>query len=275
MDAYRREQCDGVAVWGSLGNERGYERGGVQFLLDYPEINGVEFRIAGDIDISAVHERTDLRWLYVAHSVQPLDLTHFEKLTDLALDFHTKITFPKRWTSLERLDLSRFNPKSRDLTTLPEFPNLTHLKLTHTRIQSVSGIERSPELRELSIYDGRTLEDLAPLQAPKLRALSLSSCRNVDAAAHAVRFPELKRLQLTKCAPLPSLQFLNRCPALRTFSFVDTDVIDGNLEPLIRLDHVGIYPNRRHFSHTDTEIDALISERREREQTLNRGHHTN
>ena len=42
-------------------------------------------------------------------------------------------------------------------------------------------------------------------------------------------------------------------PKLEDFRFVDTNVIDGDLSPLIRLKYAGFF-DKKHYSHTREQI---------------------
>ena len=49
-------------------------------------------------------------------------------------------------------------------------------------------------------------------------------------------------------------------PKLQEISFVEINVEDGDLSPCLGLDYVGFF-NKRHYSHTVAEVDAIIAER--------------
>ena len=52
----------------------------------------------------------------------------------------------------------------------------------------------------------------------------------------------------TKCGEIPALAFLNKLMELESFSFLGTDIIDGDLTPCLRLKFAG-FLDKRHHSH--------------------------
>lgn len=67
---------------------------------------------------------------------------------------------------------------------------------------------------------------------------------------------KLRVLCLNACGPIDSLDFLNNFPNLIDFRFVNTNVLDGNLKPI--LDHPKIrtvgFLNKRHYNYQDDRI---------------------
>jgi hypothetical protein len=53
---------------------------------------------------------------------------------------------------------------------------------------------------------------------------------------------------LSKCAPIESLSFVADMPNLRSISFVNTNVLDGDLHYLEKLDYAG-FDSKRHYTH--------------------------
>ena len=53
---------------------------------------------------------------------------------------------------------------------------------------------------------------------------------------------------------VPSLKFLNELPKLEWFTFVEANVLDGDLTPCLRLKHAGTYPDRRHYNLKDSQL---------------------
>ncbi len=68
---------------------------------------------------------------------------------------------------------------------------------------------------------------------------------------------ELKTLRVHESAPFADISFINSLSRLTEFRFVNTTVIDGNMQPLLehkpRLEAVA-FNNKRHYSHTEKQI---------------------
>lgn len=65
--------------------------------------------------------------------------------------------------------------------------------------------------------------------------------------------------------------FLNQFPNLIDFRFVDTNVLDGDLSPI--LDHPTIrsvgFLNKRHYNFKDDKMDALLKDKNGGEEFRN------
>ena len=60
-------------------------------------------------------------------------------------------------------------------------------------------------------------------------------------------------LAINDSAEIQTLSFLKGLKLLRHFSFVGTNVKDGDLSACIGIDHVG-FNNKRHYSHTYDQL---------------------
>jgi hypothetical protein len=67
-------------------------------------------------------------------------------------------------------------------------------------------------------------------------------------------------LRFNHCGETPNVKPIESMAALEEFCFVNTNVADGDLRPLLRLRSVGFLP-KKHYSHTPEEINRLIAER--------------
>ena len=54
-------------------------------------------------------------------------------------------------------------------------------------------------------------------------------------------------------ATLPSIKFIKNCSRLKELRFVDVDVADGDMTPLLTLEDFA-FTKKRHFSHTEKEL---------------------
>ncbi len=142
---------------------------------------------------------------------------------------------------LESLTLSTDVP-----LLLDHFPRLKEFRgIWHPKLQ-LSGC---PKLQTLNI-----------LQLPELEVLDVEKCRRLRGHDVVRSLNNLRVLRFNDCGEIPNLKFIEEMPKLEEFRFVNTNVLDGNLEPLFRLKRVGFLPTK-HYSHTPQELDAILRPR--------------
>lgn len=93
-----------------------------------------------------------------------------------------------------------------------------------------------------------------------LEFLQINTSKKLQSVDEISRLKNLKTLRLNNCGTLKNLDFLKELPDLIDFRFVDTNVLDGDLSPIIEhpaLRSVG-FLNKRHYNYTDKGIDAIL-----------------
>jgi protein phosphatase 1 regulatory subunit 7 len=259
MQHYLKEKLGGIFI----SKAHGYKLKDLKFLKDYPFITRVHIAYAPSICVSDLYAIPKLRSINIADNKEPIDISAFSELEKLIVDWHPKITFPKVNKTLKYLSLSNYKPKSKDLTELPYFLNVEELQIIRAPLISLVGLGRFKKLKGLNLAYLSKLERIAGLDAYSIEELMLDVCRKISDHAHVTNFPKLWKLMLCACGTVPSLKFLNRMPTLRWFTFVDTNVLDGDMTPCFRLESVGT-SNKKHYSHTSEEIKAIIEERQKK-----------
>jgi protein phosphatase 1 regulatory subunit 7 len=125
-----------------------------------------------------------------------------------------------------------------EILTRGKFRNLKRLELAYlTKIESISAIE---ELMNTSI-----------------EVLDFLKCRKISDHDAVKCLASLKTLKFNDCGEIPNIRFLNEMCNLEEFRFVNTNVLDGDLSPLLKLKAVGFFA-KKHYSHSPEDIDARI-----------------
>lgn len=193
--------------------------------------------------------------------------------------------FSVRWDDLP--EPARWKGEWRDFRRLPRNDALRYLILWHHKAEDggTANIDGPAGLHylELSWSNARhvgplpagvlrlelhyctKLDSARSLAAccPELRHLHLNRCKKFQDLASILELRTLEVLCLNFCADLPDLKFLATFDRLRDFRFVGTNVINGDLSPLLahpRLEYVGML-DKRHYSHRAVEIQAAIASR--------------
>ncbi len=231
----------------------------LSFLSRFPWVENLSILHSEMVDVSAVSSLGNLHYLQISGATkQPLDLSNFPLLRELRVQWWPKLGFGDALDSLRSLDLSHYAPASGDLTGLPQIPELEDLSLAQARNLKLSGIDRFPDLKQLALAYLPRLVDLSPLTAftdGVLETLEFGNCPKIEHHEQVRVIRSLKRLAFNRCGEIPSLSFLNDLRQLESFSFVGTNIVDGDLTPCLRLRFAG-FLDKRHYSHRSSDFPA-------------------
>jgi hypothetical protein len=160
--------------------------------------------------------------------------------------------------SLQVLSLSHYAPAGGNLTGLPQIPLLEDLDLVQASNLTISGIDRFPGLRRITVDYFPKLVDLSLLTTfadGPLEILEFGNCPKLARHDQVRAIRSLRRLAFNKCGEIPSLSFLEDLQALESFSFVGTNIVDGDLTPCQRLQFAG-FLDKRNYSHRRSDFPA-------------------
>lgn len=131
--------------------------------------------------------------------------------------------------------------------SLPASENLLYLQLNSANIIDFTGIEKYSQLKRLELHYCTKLSGDAGLQTlcNSLEFLHINQSKKFHFSDQILKLKKLRVLCLNACAPVESLDFLRHFPNLIDFRFVDTNVLDGDLRPIIE------HPTLRTFGFLD------------------------
>ncbi|MES2642091.1 MAG: hypothetical protein V4850_21585 [Myxococcota bacterium] len=226
----------------------------VALLVDYrlPELcvrDHLVFAPTSKSDLSNIALMTHLTRLTLDCEGLRADLRCLDRLEKLEVVAGKHVLLPLQTPLLRRLRLHKFSPQPSDLTALPGAPLLDCLWVGVGSLALLAGIERFCALDEIRLAWLPKLTRIGPLATlPKLRSLYIENCANVGdiEALRGARTLEVLEIHNKSIA---SLAFLNDLPALRQVNVGKTNVLDGDLSPLLRIASVN-FVNRKHYSHT-------------------------
>lgn len=214
-----------------------------------------------EIDISAVNQLRKLKFLSLSNKNQAIDFSCFPELEDGSIDWNNKLINIATCKKLRRLVLWKYKPKSKSFLELDGLTALQSLEITESNIESFSGIE---SLVKLNSFEGTylsKLESLAGIEllSKNIRTLVLNTCKSLKDYGTALgTLTNLEKLILSKCGELNDLDFITTMRKLIFFSFVNTNIKNGNLSPLKekKLDYAG-FDDKRHYSHKMKDINPV------------------
>ena len=252
MQVYTENHLDGVAITTS----HDYKLQNIDFLTDYPKVKRLSIS-DGIKDISAIHSLRSLEFLIVSGKSRKIDYSYFPSLKELIADWSSLFFNMDQCKSLKRLSFYNYNPKAKDCSSISNISWVEKLEIIRSPINTLTGLEYFNQLKELQFSYCSKLETLCCMEESKETLVSLlfDHCKSIKNPEYVSQFRNMNTLAYNN-GLLQSIKFIKKIAALKSFRFVGTDVIDGDMTPCIGLKYVG-FSNKKHFSHTVEEIQSL------------------
>lgn len=149
-------------------------------------------------------------------------------------------------STIEKLSLAYVNWP--DLNAVKGLCSVKKLIITKAKITALAPLDCFKELENIEIAYCPQLvhiEELAGCR--KLKKLEIECCKKIENYECLSELKALQGLVVSNCGNIPSIRFINDMPALKFFSFVDTNIVDGDLTPCLRLEYVGTM-DKRHYN---------------------------
>jgi len=145
MGYYKEHKAiDGVSIsWMS-----GYRLPDISFLQQHKYIKGIIVD-SNKIDISGIQSLKELEYISISDNTQPIDYSVFPKLEQIDSDWHPKVIISEKCSKLKHLCFWHYKPKSKNLTELPNLPNLEFLGIIQSPIESTKGIGKFTRLKRI------------------------------------------------------------------------------------------------------------------------------
>jgi hypothetical protein len=181
-------------------------------------------------------------------------ISQMKELKHLLLSKATGFSFTKLH-DLDKLDdvcFVRCNVK--DFKGIEQFPSLTVLNVNYIdSLTSIEGIKHLPNLKRVIFYDCPNIESIDELgELPSLEYLEISGIKNPNIEALG-KINSLSKLRLSNCGDISSIKFINDLPNLKWFVFTDTNVLDGDLKPCLRLVYASTN-NKKHYNLKSSQL---------------------
>jgi hypothetical protein len=255
IESDRLDRCiqyvlDGHASNIILNSFMGFTGKSIDFLQNLaPVLKGITI-LEPYFETSIINSLNQLEYIGLADNGKDiLDLSNFPNLKTLAVDFGPRLKKLESCNNLESLTLSKFKCKTDDLEALPPLHKLEELTLLISPISSLKGIGRCVSIKKLKLYSLTKLisiEDLSGL-AKTLESLEILSCKKIGDYESLRKVKSLKTIKLGDSGVIKSLRFLEELPNLEFFSFVGTNVLDGDLSYCKGIGYVG-FDEKRHYN---------------------------
>ncbi|HEY4062750.1 MAG TPA: hypothetical protein VGM30_12665 [Puia sp.] len=244
----------------SLQAYHGFKMLNTSFLKRYDFFTRISIvKDLEEIDISGIHFLKGLKTMRLSNDKQKIDFKCFPDLEVASIDWNSKLSHMDSCKKLKKLVLWKYKSKSADFSDLNELEALVSLGITDSNISTFSGIEKFHKLSEFQGHFLTKLESIKDLSSLNrtLRSLELDNCKKLkDYSPSLLALTYLEKLILTNCGELNDLNFISDMAVLNFFSFVETNVKNGDLSPLVskKIEFIG-FDDKRHYSHKMRDIN--------------------
>ncbi|MEZ4362807.1 MAG: hypothetical protein R3B48_21630 [Kofleriaceae bacterium] len=208
-------------------------------------------------NFEALHELTGLTDLATSQW-QPLDFSKLKKLKSLTLERGTALKGVEALPALRLLFLLDWRA-----STLPA--SVAAIKATEVILSASAKLTELSPVLEIPSLTKLSLTKLTKLTAPRAVRLDRLKVLHLEEIPKWTDFRNLSSRTLQELelfTKAESLAFLPQLPALRELYF--WDVQDGSMAPILvhpRLREVYFEPHKRHYSHKEAELNALLNAR--------------
>lgn len=206
-------------------------------------------------NFSCIYHLENLSRLYIPenHDFQ-IVVSEFKNLHELSIVDSPKIIGLNN-TKIEILIISGYS--KQDLSYLEGLEILNKLHIYNSKkLETLKGIENLKSLRELRLAYNNNIANIDEISKTKIEKLHIEKCKKMIDFSSLRNNSNIKDLFITE---LNSINFINSMKSLEKFHF--WNCLDGNLHPIfdnINLKQVSITKNKKHYTHTQSQIDQFI-----------------
>ncbi|PEZ02903.1 hypothetical protein CN326_19100 [Bacillus sp. AFS018417] len=240
-------------------NSLRYEPTHINFLKDCPQIEKLSIGSSYITDFSGLYRLKNLKSLSLDELAVPINLAELESFTNLEtlyIQWNKNITGFECCPNLRELLIWKYKPKQKNLEELASLTNLEKLTITQGNIDSLKGCGAFPKLTKLEINYLRNIEYIDEIEknSSTLKWLEFGNCSKIKNHSYVSCLKELETLIFASCGDIQNLQFVKELLKLKHLSFVDSNIVDGNIEPCNGIHFVG-FNDKRHYSHKFEELN--------------------
>jgi hypothetical protein len=182
-----------------------------------------------------------------------LDASLFPHLRRVSGEWHKNLFKNADGVEWESLRIWKYASRLGDLSDLPSLPKLRELEVTQSQIKTLRGIERYSSLNQLGLFYLGKLGSLAGIENLPIEIFSAENCKALSDYLALGSCNDIRELKLHRCGGVASLSFVKYLSKLRSFRFMNTDVLDGDLSFLTGIQDL-MFTQKHHFSHTLAEL---------------------
>ena len=245
----------------SLGYGLGWDSLEISFLERFPQIESLIINIGLKADLSVIQQLPNLKRLSLrTMPTHDLDISQLPKLREILFPWSKKF---KNWeiaVGLQYINVDKY--PYNDLSPISTLKNLRRLYLESRKLESLDGLTQLNQMLQLDLYNCQKLVNIQQIsQVHTLQYIDIESCKKITALPNLQQLEALYFLSLNNCGDIENLQFLEGCKALKVLQFRDSNIKDGNLDILHKIQPLGklSFSNRRHYNYKLSDFQDEVT----------------
>ena len=248
-----------------LSHSAGWRAQPLDFLANLPNLRGIGIYDFNVKDISEIWALKNLESIALDCSLSRSgDYTLFEKLTHFLSRWSPSVESALSVPTLQHLNIDAY--PYEDLEPLHALQDLRVLKIMSRKLSTLNGIEKFTKLEEIDFSYCTQLHSIDAVSeaSTSIHSIWFDTCKKIGSIRPLGCLPNLRVARVTNCASISTLSPLTKCANLKELIFGDTIIQDGNLHHLLRIPRLraALFRNRRHYSHTRSQIEDALKNRR-------------
>ncbi|MBC8061545.1 MAG: hypothetical protein H7Y18_12890 [Clostridiaceae bacterium] len=245
------------AYYSGIRVENIYDLG---FLAEFQSLLYLEVVSEKPINVAPIESLHNIRGLHVTELKNGLDFMNFPHLEIFLGKWHEKNQNLESCRDLRSIFINNYNSKTKDFCELKNIVRLENLHIIRSNIESLKGIETLKDLKKLMIAYAPKLKDIYDIGKANLREIEFAKTRKIEDYHLFGNIEYLRKIILDNCADIKDIKWISNLRNLDFFSFVETNIVDGDLNPLLdlpELRYVG-YLNKKHYNFRMEEINDRL-----------------
>ncbi|MFI0492127.1 hypothetical protein [Flavobacterium sp.] len=254
IDYIKKNKIQGIEINAQYGS---YRFNNLDVLEQLVDCNIKVIELVSDFkDISILNKFNDLEQLRISENKASfIDFVNFPNLKSLGIDDTKNLINVDRAIKLESLGIGTLNKTSK--IDFSKLLNLKDLFIVRGNIENLEFLNNL-NIEKLSVNYCSKIKDTSTLATIKnsLVDLEFYNCKNIENFEIIGNLENLNWLKLSGLGEIKSLSFIKKLKNLKKLSFVDTNILDGDLSYCEGIEFVG-FNNKKHYSHKYEDLAPL------------------
>lgn len=260
----------------------GFSMFDLDFVSQIQWFESIKVIKSGGVNSKDLEQLPNIKRFVNNYTDEPINFLCFKKLIEVDILWSKGRENILHCENIETLTLHRL--KLKNLQDFDKLNRLKNLSLINSSLESFEGIEKLESLEKLEIYHNRNLIDLSSLSKCKnlkwlklencskmdslktiencvnLEYISITDCKKVIDNKYIFLLKNLKTLAILRSGNIESISGVEKMQNLERFIIYDTNVIDGDLHPLLKLKKMNFcfFKDKKHYSLKLKEIKQKL-----------------